>query len=313
MNPRQITLKSGHSHAQKEAFEKAVPILLDSNKFDHAIAYLMLSELSKHVSPLFLSVYAYVEKHDAAIRTRELRHTFLREYQIGKAALNAVPADFRARYEPSLLNAQEPTFVQAEGQDAPTAIVFTTMFNNFYISNLVLAALLVQSGCSVLFLKDTSNFNFLKGISGLGGDWESSMRLLTSWVAGRAGPLSVVGFSSGGYAALLAATILKPDRCVGFSVRTDLSTGSALPTPPLMSIKDREEIPLNLRQSLTPLISESEFPFSLYAGNEDQVDIAHANAVSHLPNVSLRVFPNTAHISVRPLFLSHTLSEAICP
>lgn len=313
MNPRQRRLGEVHSHAQKEAFEKAVPILLDSNKFNYAIAYLMLSELSKHVSPLFLSFYAYVEKHDAAIRTRGLRHTILREYQIGKAALNAVPADFKARYEPSLLNAQEPTFVQAEGQDAPTAIVFTTKFNNFYISNLVLAAVLVQSGCSVLFLKDTSNFGFLKGISGLGGDWESSMRLLTSWVAGRAGPLSVVGFSSGGYAALLAAIILKPDRCAGFSVRTDLSTGSALPGPLFISIKDREEIPLNLLQSLTPLISESEFPFSLYAGNEDKVDIAHADAVSHLPNVSLRVFPNTAHISVRPLFLSRTLSEAICP
>ena len=203
--------------------------------------------------------------------------------------------------------------MQAEGQDTRTAIVFTTKYNNFYISNLVLAAVLVQSGCSVLFLKDTSNFGFLKGISGFGGDWESSMRLLTSWVAGRAGPLSVVGFSSGGYAALLAAIILKPDRCAGFSVRTDLSTGSALPGPLFISIKDREEIPLNLLQSLTPLISESEFPFSLYAGNEDKVDIAHADAVSHLPNVSLRVFPNTAHISVRPLFLSHTLSEAICP
>lgn len=139
------------------------------------------------------------------------------------------------------------------------------------------------------------------------------MTLLTSWVAGRAGPLSVVGFSSGGYAAFLAATLLKPDRCIGFSVLTDLSTGSALPTPLLMSIKDREKIHLNLRQSLTSRISKSEFPFSLYARDDNQVDIAHPNAVPHLPNVSLQVFSNTALISVQPLFLTHTLSEAICP
>jgi len=313
MNTRQISLEYVHTLAQKQTLENSVPLLLATDKFNRAIAYMMLSELSKHVSPLFLTVYEHIEKQDTAIRTRELRHTLLREYEIGTAALNAVPADFRLRYEPSLLNAQEPTFVQAEAQDPPTVIVFTTKYNNFYISNLVLAALLVQSGCSVLVLKDTSNFGFLEGISGLGWNWESSMSSLTSWVSCRAGPLSVVGFSSGGYAALLAATILKPDRCVGFSVRTDLSPGSALPTPPLMPIKERDEIPLNLRQSLTPLIAESEFPFSLYAGNDDQVDIAHANAVSHLPNVSLRVFPNTAHISVRPLFLSHALSQAICP
>ena len=173
MSPRQISLGEVHSHAQKEAFEKAAPILLDSNKSDRATAYMMLSELFKHASPLFLSVYAYVEKHDVVICTRELRHTFLREYQIGKVPLSAVPANFRARYEPSLLNAQEPTFVHAEAQDAPTAIDFTTKYNNFFISNLALAALVVQSGCSVLLQKDTSNFSFLKKISGLGEDWES--------------------------------------------------------------------------------------------------------------------------------------------
>jgi len=313
MTSRKISLEHVHSLAQKNTIESAVQLLIANETFDHAIAYLVLSELSKHASPLFGSVYAYIGKYDSSLRTRELLHTLLREYEVGVAALNAMPADFRSSYEPSLLNDQEATFIQADMHDAPTVIVFTTKYNNFYTSNLVLAALLVKSGCSVLFLKDTSNFAFLKGFSGLGWDWDSSMSSLVSWAAGRLGPISVVGFSSGGYAALLAATILKPDRYVGFSVRTDLSPASALPTPPLMATNELEQIPLRLRQNLAPLIEKSEFSFSLYAGNDDTLDIAHASAVSHLPNVSLTVFPNTAHISVRPLFLSGRLTQALHP
>ena len=100
-----------------------------------------------------------------------------RERKINEAARNAltlVGVDFVKRFANDLLSTHKPVLIQND-LSKPLIVVFTTRYNNFFISNLVFGALLQQTGNSILFLKDTTGGNYLKGMKNFGDNWESSL------------------------------------------------------------------------------------------------------------------------------------------
>src|SRR5690349_21111140 len=73
-------------------------------------------------------------------------------------------------------------FFFAKGSKYPhkLLVVFTTMFNNFRISNALLYAMIKELDVSVLILKDCTYFNFLNGVAGLGTDISSITQAISS-------------------------------------------------------------------------------------------------------------------------------------
>jgi hypothetical protein len=182
-------------------------------------------------------------------------------------------------------------------------VVFTTMFNNFRISNALLYAMIKELGVSTLILKDCTYFNFLNGISGLGANISSITQAISSLAREhRISEIFVTGFSSGGYASLYASFLLPCAGYLGLSVPTDMSRGSTLFPGKYFRDEVRNKIDekdlINLR-----VLAEStndHVPRQLIFGEKSAGDSAHACNMAGLPNLKI-VKLNSGHQTVGAL------------
>ncbi|APB98208.1 alpha/beta fold hydrolase [Polynucleobacter asymbioticus] len=202
-------------------------------------------------------------------------------------------------------------FIKGSKHPSKLIIVFTTMYNNFYMSNAVLAAFLLQFGISILILKDATRFNYLKGVQGLGDDL-SKVANKIQLIIDQEGIKEVIiaGFSSGGYASLLLSCLVPCNRYLGFSIRSDLSEHSALAPPKFFLSEVRELLDkrwlINMRERLTTAAIDCRK--EIYVGKDNTEDMRHADNLRGLPDVHLHELP-CGHITIAPLMQTGDLTR----
>jgi len=295
-----------HSQTQLVHLERIADALLQGQKLSKVICYVVLSELSKHGSPFYPRVLDVLEQHDKDPRTAKVRDDLTQEYHIAVRVKEVIGSKFHDDYYLQLLELDKPVLV---GGGPRLAVIFTTKFNNFYIANYTLAAMLAARGYGCLFLKDISSFQYLNGIPGLGSNWDSSMQALGELISKTYEDVVFTGFSSSSYAALMAALQFRPRKFVGFSISANLDPASPLPFPKLMPAEVREKVPLNLRIDLAAKTQQSDLVVDLFTGADSQNDIKHAAAFDGFANVNSTIIPGIGHIVIRPLLLQEKLID----
>ena len=205
-------------------------------------------------------------------------------------------------------------FFFAKGSSHPEKllVVFTTMFNNFRLSNVVLYAMLKEMGVSVLILKDCTYFNFLNGVSGLGSDITSIAESISDLANdNHISNIYFTGFSSGGYASLYASLLLPCSGYLGFSVPTDLSSGSTRFPGKFFRDEVRRKIDekhlLNLRTLAESV--DSHVPREIIFGEKSEVDAIHAANMAGLPNFKVTQLKGCGHQTVGALVENHSFSS----
>jgi len=203
-------------------------------------------------------------------------------------------------------------FLRGDNHPEKLLVVFTTIFNNFYISNCVLYAILRNFGISVLFLKDPSLFVYLNGVSGFGDNIEQVAQNVVDLARReRISEVYITGFSSGGYASLFASCLLPCSGYLGFSIASDLSEGSAIDPGKLFTQAVRTNIDKKYLINVKNFISEEKKTVErrLYVGELSDFDRAHAANLSELPGIKLNLLRNCNHQTVEALMRDGSLTD----
>lgn len=181
-------------------------------------------------------------------------------------------------------------------------VVFTTVNNNFGISNAVLDAMLEPLGAARLYLKNVSRLIYFNGVQGLAESLSALPEALSALLGERGvRNVLVTGFSSGGYPALYTAVTMEAAACLIFSGYTDFSTGSALPQPRMFT-NIASEIDSSQRVNMRDAIARSNAgPIEVYFGLDHPIDRAHAQHLSGLPRVRLVGLDDCGHYATTTL------------
>lgn len=188
-------------------------------------------------------------------------------------------------------------------------VVFSTMHNNFWVSCPVLHCLLPTETVSVLYLKDPSEMMYLCGLKIYGATFAALSDGILSVARELAiDDIRVAAFSSGGYAALLMASLLDANAYLGFSVRTDLSPASPLPTDRYVMRKALRDAAAAHLIDLKPMLRQRASPKRgiLYYGNLARIDVAHARHLADLPRFIAKEVPHTWHNTIVTLLADGT-------
>jgi hypothetical protein len=168
-----------------------------------------------------------------------------------------------------------------------------------------------RNSTNILYLKDSRERLFLEGLETFGKDFEA----LLAGVAGIARALAVrdirvMGFSSSGYASLLAASGLRVAAYLGLSVRTVLNRP---PVPGQPSQTEGDRAFENLRTDLKPLLRARGAPRTgiLYYGENSAEDAAHAKHLADLGNFIVRGVPGAGHNTVMALLAAGEFEGAV--
>ena len=226
-----------------------------------------------------------------------------REAQLA-AKVNAL-GTFGAR----LLDNKEEVVLSVARRSRTLLVVFSTMHNNFWVSCPVLHCLLPTGTVSVLYLKDPREMMYLCGLQTYGATFAALADGIRSVARELAiNDIRVAAFSSGGYAALLMASLLEANAYLGFSVRTDLSPTSPLPTDRYVMRKALRDAAAAHLIDLKPMLRERASPKRgiLYYGNLARIDVAHARHLADLPDFIVKEVPNTWHNTIVTLLADGT-------
>ncbi len=191
-------------------------------------------------------------------------------------------------------------------------VIFTNMFNNFYVSNAALIAMLSRLPCDILLLKDASLLNYHGGISGFAADMPGIAESIRRFADKRGKRrIYVSGYSSGGYAALLTSLLMPCDGYLGFSHQTDLGKDSPLPAPRLFSDEVRARVNPEWLLDCRPLLEQADpaVPRTLVYGGRNDRDVAHATHLDGLASIGLVHLPGAAHNTIQPLIAEGKLIE----
>lgn len=176
-------------------------------------------------------------------------------------------------------------------------IVFATMYNNFGVSFPVLHSMLLGQGLSILYIKNPNVDMYCSGSPKLGNSIDEMGRALKKFVLDhKFEKVSVAGFSSGGYAALLCAAIIGADVFIGFGIRTDWSRGSELLFSEGRAAPDGIDYLSNTLVNMRNYHSVDRIRRGiLYYGALDGSDVSHAENMRGKDNFELIPVENAQH------------------
>jgi len=186
-------------------------------------------------------------------------------------------------------------------------VVWTTMFNNFYIPNAAMAVMLLARDASVLLLRDTTRFNYMTGVTGLAPDLPRLVDAVAALARDeRFDRLVHAGFSSSTYASLYAALTGPCHGYLGLSQVSDLSAGSPLPPTDLFDDSVRAHLDPAALVDLRPLLERADpaVPRLMFYGDRDERDRLHGRHIAGLATAEVAEIPGCGHNTVL-----HHLSE----
>jgi acyl-CoA synthetase (AMP-forming)/AMP-acid ligase II/acyl carrier protein len=262
----------------------------------------------------FLVSYAMVDEAEAAIgrlaealarrgleAPRSIGHmlSINRQFaRLGLAAQSRQLGDLGRR----LLSASEEAVLWKVAGSDRLLVVFNSLHGDFWVSGPVLHCLLRDSGVNILYLKDPGWQFYMAGLPTFGRGFDA----LVAGIEGicrdvGARDVRTMGFSSGGYAALLAAATLRAQGVLGFSISTDFSRAATLPPDSLAAA--RASVPDGPFLDLKPLLVSARTPGLgvLYYGEDSVGDAAHARRLADLPNFIAKEVRGARHNTVMAL------------
>lgn len=275
--------------------------MLDSGKMSQRDAFFVASEMVCHG----------FEKADTFIdmllpqTSREDAQRFLISLKERNAQLQSWPFREQILKNSDLINRlyELDTHLAFKGSRHPekVLVIFTTMYNNFGISTALLMSGLLQFGVSIVILKDSSFYTYLKGAKSIGkrlDDVTVYIREVQEQLEGK--DLYFASYSSGAFAALYSAITLDARGYLAFSPITDRSEAPGLPPAKFFTPEIRDEIDprylINLRD-LYEAMGRS-FPGMLYYGSNAFIDSAHARNMGQLDTFTAIEIEKCAHNTV---------------
>lgn len=193
-------------------------------------------------------------------------------------------------------------FLPADKPTDKLLVIFTTIYNNYQLSNALMLAMLRPLGVSVLFLKDDTYKCYLGGVASFGETIEDTaqriVRLAESEGLQR---VYITGFSSGGYASLYAASLIPCTAYLGLSVYVDWQSRSSLPRrlrfSPIIEEKLSSSAVGLYQRNLKPLVANrpGTFPIILCYGEQSIDDQMHAMEMASVSGVEVRCFMGAGH------------------
>ncbi len=261
---------------------------------------------------------------DAVLSTliREVPHASAKNYfsrlQRRHAVIQSLPAlKSVLREQPRMLALYDPAmgsyFIPGSCRADTAVVVFTTVNNNFGVSNAVFDAMLQDLGVARLYLKDPSRYTYFRGVAGLSDSLLGLPAAIARLLDHKDIRNTVVtGFSSGGLPALYTAAVLDASACLAFSTYTDFSKTSALQQPQMYRNISRE-IDSSQRVNTADVIAGSKTPpgsIRIYYGLDHPIDRAHAQRLSGLPQVRLFGIEDCGHYSATALLDEGALAPA---
>ncbi len=268
-----------------------------------------------HLSTQGMDAFEPVYKNAIAAAKRRSQKEFMRTRKKDWLAIRQFK-NFKRNFSNKALvrdlySIDKKYFYRGKTQPEKLLIVFTTMYNSFVMSNVALLSFLQEFGISILILKDSSIFNYLNGIPGFGTDFPNSIENLKTFIEKEEFEnVYISGFSSSGYASLLASCLLPCDGYLGFAIKSDLSAGSSMDPGKHFTERARSSIQPELLKNLAgPVAANSTTRYKIFYGSLSPTDTAHATNLSDCGNVDVEVVAGAPHAVISALLISGQLKK----
>ena len=195
-------------------------------------------------------------------------------------------------------------FIEKRSGSPRLLVIFATMFNNFHFSHAAMVSLLARLDCNLLILKDSTLFNYHKGVARFADSLPEIGPAITR-LARQHGieKIYITGFSSCGYAALYTSLNSLCHGYLGFSQPIDMHGDSPL-EPPLYFTPDvRAAVDQTYLTDLKEQLRDagSAVPRTFVYGERNEHDSRHARHIASLPDLKVIALPDTSHSTVEYL------------
>jgi hypothetical protein len=269
----QLTIHGLSNHARK-----FIEMTKQSTQNRHALNYLIWLE----------KICANVEAHDVWNKIHQKNNIF-------RQVLG-----FNSIYVPRRKNGQ-------------LIIVFATSYNNFGISFPLLHSMLERSSGSILYLKNPDLGMYCTGSPSIGNNIDNMGQSLKNFCrANGFSKVSVLGFSSSGYASLFAAGCIGASSYTGFGIRTDWSPSCPCPISPRRSAPEPEDYNTNTLMDLRlNKMMERIGRAQLYYGMSDSIDSYQAENMRGLPNFEILPIEHSEHNVILSLTAENKIESAL--
>ena len=207
-----------------------------------------------------------------------------------------------------------PIQIQYAQQPQGTYVVCGSMLGGDMITKLEFVGTLSDTNCHRVFIKDFYKSWYQDGLMGLTENRNDTIGFLRSLLENFPRPLTFVGSSSGGYAALLFGHALDAERIVTFGAQTLLTRNivAAYGDSRVSSFRFDYNLPENdLRKILIerPLTGQAELHFAA----RNRLDARQHQYVADLPNVTTISHDIRMHAVAVRLRAQGKLKDAIVP
>ncbi|HLF70818.1 MAG TPA: hypothetical protein VI759_01505, partial [Dehalococcoidia bacterium] len=148
-------------------------------------------------------------------------------------------------------------------------------------------------GLNQIYVRDFDFSWYQRGLKYTRGGFEGALRLLQGQIDDLGAPAVAIGASMGGYASVLYGARLNLAGALAFSPQTVLDAetragmGDHRWPKAYAKLDSRAPRPFDLRQEL----AGSPLPVTLWCGQDDPLDVAHAEQIAGLANVRLHMLP----------------------
>jgi hypothetical protein len=261
--------------------------------------------------------FGFVENEVRAIDKTKIVSQFLDRKRLLWESIRSMPT-FRSLVEEksafaALYSREEPYFEKGTTCPDRLVIVFCSIFNNLFVSNVSFAAVLRSIGCSMLFIKDPSRLFFLKGASGFGDSFDRMTGALQQFIRqGDYSKVGLIGYSSSGYGALRTALALQQvDTFIGFSIRTNMTDDAEESTGRYFE-RVRQYVPAEETFSLKERFWPHErLRTYLVYGADNEIDLRHAQNLMGLNEVKLIEIDGCDHDTPAHLISQNRLASSL--
>lgn len=195
-----------------------------------------------------------------------------------------------------LYDQNEFLYVAGKAGTSNLLIVFTTIYNNFGISNLLLYSILKQRDCSILFVKDPTYGCYMASTKA-GNNLNDMVIFLKKIIKTKKYKKSLImGYSSSGYSSWYVALKLGAEKFLGFSLATDLSSNTILPTATYLKQNIRDQIDDSQLLNLATIKPKNSIMKSkLVVGEFEHIDLMHAENMLNFQGVEIEILSKTYH------------------
>jgi len=274
-------------------------------------ALLLCEVFTAHVHPRALAIAKLLDVPEAEPYIREASRQYAAAYEAMRP-LHQIETLTQQLVD--IFYGTEGVLLLKKPQTTKLLVIWTSVFNNFFVSNVVLAKLIGKLDCSLLFLKDDTLYRYSRGVKGFAGSADELGPAIEK--VARDHELEEIyhmAAADAGYPALRTSLQSRCDGYLAFSQTTDLSADSPLAAPALMTPEVRAAVGSDFLEDLKPRLREADPAVArmLYYGELDPRDAEHARHLEDIGTVRTAGIPGVKHNTVFPLIADGTFVPVV--